>query len=219
MLLALCAGCLGPVKGLYPPPQGQPTKTIYVIHRGLHAGVIVRTRDIPAGVWPEHAAFPQAEYLETGWGDTEGYRYALTTPIVLRALFFSKGSVLLIHDFSGSITNEYKEVAREIIEVRVSERGFRRLCIFIQETYHLDPHGHPIRLRSEARGQGFYEANGHYSALKNCNNWTTRVLRTAGCPVTPRCSLLPKLVMLQSRRFGQRIWPPRPKRQETPSAP
>src|SRR5437870_769619 len=89
----------------------------------------------------------------------------------MRALFYSKGSVLLLHDFSGSVTDEYLDVAKQIIAVELSKNGFERLCLFIQETYHLDATGQPIQLRGEWKDEKFYQANGHYSMLKNCNNW------------------------------------------------
>lgn len=67
-------GCVCVVKGPYRPPPDQTAGVIYVLHRGLHVGVIIRAADIPPGLSPEHREFPRAEYLELGWGDTEGYR-------------------------------------------------------------------------------------------------------------------------------------------------
>ena len=180
-----------------------------MLHRGLHTGIIVRAKDIPPNLWPEHLQFPQAEYLEVGWGDTQGYRYPLTTRSALRALFDSKGSVLLIHAFSGSITNEYADVAKEIIVVRVSESGFARLCRYIQNAYALDAQGRPIPLPTIYSDENFFRACGHYSMLNNCNNWTAGALRTAGCSVHPRSSLLPGMVMHEVRRLGHAVWSPR----------
>src|SRR5437763_1236210 len=131
-LLVLCGGCVAPIRGLYPLPAGETARTVYVLHRGLHTGLILATADIPPGVWPQHKDVPEAQYLEVGWGDTDGYRFPLTTRIVLRALFHSRGSVLLLHGFNGSLTNEYQGIAKEIIAVRLSEPGLERLCAFIQ---------------------------------------------------------------------------------------
>lgn len=208
MVLACAAGgCAGPVKGLFPASPSENPRTIYVIHRGMHTGVIVRMADIPAGLWPEHDEFPDAEYIEAGWGDSEGYRYPLTSGIVLRAMFASKASVLFIHAFSGSVTNEYAGIAKEIIAVQLSSRGFEHLCEQVQNTYALDAHGRPIPMPAYYPEENFFLAHGHYSAINNCNNWTARVLRGAGCPIRPRWSLFPGTVMCQSRRFGQVIWP------------
>ena len=205
-LACLATGCVSPVRGLFPAPPGQTPRTIYVLQRGLHTGVIVRAADIPAGLWPEHRDFPDAEYLEAGWGDSQGYRFPLTTRIVLHAMFNSKASVLFIHAFSGSITNEYDGIAKEIIAVQISRRGLACLCAYIQDSYALDPLGQPIPMSSMYPGENFFLVRGHYSAIHNCNNWTARALREAGCPIGPR-SLLPGIVMCQSRRFGRGIWP------------
>jgi uncharacterized protein (TIGR02117 family) len=206
-LVCLATGCASPIKGLFPAPPGQTPRTIYVLRRGLHTGVIVRASDIPAGLWPEHSEFPDAEYLEAGWGDSQGYRYPLTSGIVLRAMFASKGSVLLVHGFSGSITNEYAGIAREIIEVQLSRRGLARLCAYIQDSYALDPLNRPIPMPSIYSDGSFFLARGHYSAINDCNKWTARALRAAGCPIRPWWTLFPSTVMCQTRRFGQVIWP------------
>jgi len=178
-----------------------------VLHRGLHTGVILRTADIPPDTWRQHNNFPSAQFLEAGWGDSQGYRYPWTTGIVLRAMFDSKESVLLVHAFSGSPTNEYAGVAKEVIEVQLSKTGFARLCKYIQDTYALDPQGRPIPLPTVYPEENFFRANGHYSMLNNCNNWTARALRAAGCPICPRCCVLPRTVMAKTRRFGTVIWP------------
>lgn len=205
--LVMASGCASPVRGLFPAPPGEIPRTIYVLRRGLHTGVIIRAADIPTGLWPEHREFQNAEYLEAGWGDSQGYRYPLTSGIALRAMFASKASVLLVHAFSSSITNEYAGMAKHIIAVQLSTRGFARLCANIQNTYALDPLGRPIPLPAAYSEESFFLARGHYSAINNCNNWTARALRAAGCPIRPRWSLLPGTVMRQSRRFGRAIWP------------
>jgi uncharacterized protein (TIGR02117 family) len=207
LLLALLdAGCVSPVRGLYPAPPGQTPKTVYVLHRGLHTGIILGTADIPPGLWPEHKAFPHAQYLEVGWGDSQAYRFAWTTHSVLRALFYSQGSVLLIHGFTGPVTDEYAGIAKEIIAVQLSPQGYARLCAYIQNAYALDPQGRSIPLAGESPRENFFLATGHYSLLNNCNNWIARALRTAGCPIAPRRCLLSGVLMSETRRFGRVIW-------------
>lgn len=204
--LCLATGCASPVKGLFPAPPGESPRTIYVLYRGLHTGVIIRAADIPTGLWPEHREFPDAEFLEVGWGDSQGYRYPLTSRIVLRAAFASKSSVVLVDGFSGSITNAYVGIAKEIISVQISRRGLARLCAYVQNTYALDPSGRPIPMPTDFP-ENFFMARGHYSAINTCNNWTARALREAGCPIRPWWSVSPGIVMSQCRRFGRVIWP------------
>ena len=204
--LCLAAGCASPVNGLFPAPPDQAPRTVYVLYYKHHTGVIFRAADIPAGVWPEHREFPDAEYLEVGWGDIEGYRYPLTLGIAFRSMFDSKGSILLIHAFSGSVTNEYDGFAKQIIALQLSRRGFGRLCAYVQNTYVLGPLNRPIPIPSFDSEENFFLASGHYSVINNCNNWTARALREGGCPIRPRWSFLPGIVTSQCRRFGQVIW-------------
>ena len=184
---------------------GTETETIYVLHRGLHTGIIVRYQDVRASLWPEKSAYRDARYLEVGWGDTQGYRYPWTTPAVLEALFHSKGSVLLVHAFNGPIANEYAGIAKQIVAVQVSRPGFDRLCAVIRQTYYLGAGREPVRLPSDYQSEDFYKATGHYSILNTCNNWTARALLAAGCPVCPRYSFTAGIVMRQARRFGRVI--------------
>ena len=72
-LLPLYAACAGPAKApVAVLPEASATadhRTIYVIAQGWHVGVALRRADIPAGMLPEQTDFPQARYLEFGWGD------------------------------------------------------------------------------------------------------------------------------------------------------
>jgi uncharacterized protein (TIGR02117 family) len=200
------AGCASAGKGLCPACSNGQGVTIYIISRGLHSGIIVREADIPPDVWPQRKELPPTEFLEVGWGDSEGYRYRRTTWVTFGAMFDSKGSVLLVHGFNGSIINEYAAVAREIIRVKVSRDGFVRLCKYIQNTYILDKQGRPIPLSSTDPEEKFYRAVDGYWLLNNCNNWTARALREAGCPISPHSCMLPRFVRHRTERFGCVLW-------------
>lgn len=204
--IALCnTGCATSCKR-WCPAASDPGVTIYVMSRGLHSGIIVREADIPPDVWPQRKELPPTEYLEVGWGDSEGYRYRRTTWITFGAMFDSKGSVLLVHGFNGPVTNEYAGEAREIIRVQISRNGFERLCKYIENTYILDKQGQPIPLASADPKQHFYRAVDGYWLLNNCNNWTARALREAGCPISPHRCVLPRFVRHKTRRFGCVVW-------------
>lgn len=206
LLISLTAGCVSPVNGLFPVQPGQPARTIYVLHRGLHTGLVVPAADIPAWAWPESLGYSGANYIEVGWGDTEGYRFPWTAGVVCRAMFYSRGSVLLIHAFTNTVTAEYASIAKEIVAVHLSPRGFDRVCDYIGATYALDSTNLPIPTPTPYSRDDFYPARGHYSMLNNCNNWTAQALREAGCPISPHWSLLPGIVMRETRGFGRVVW-------------
>lgn len=68
---------------LYPPAPGETARTVYVVnHGGRHTGIAAERADIPPSLWPANHDYPNARYLEVGWGDDDGYRKDLTTGIV-----------------------------------------------------------------------------------------------------------------------------------------
>jgi len=200
-LLLFTAGCLGPVKSLYPPAPGEMTRSVYVVnHGGLHTGIAVEWADIPANLWPAKQDYPNARYLEVGWGDDDGYRKPLTPWIVFKALFWPTRSVLQMDGFTNSLAENFNDPGYTVIEIQVSERGFVRLCEHIDRTHALDETGQPIRL-----GDDWYRARGKYCMFKTCNTWVASGLRLAGCPITPAYCLTRGPLLYQSRKIGRLV--------------
>ena len=204
LLLLVTTGCLGPVKSLYPPAPGETQRSVYVVnHGGLHTGIAVERADIPADLWPAKSDYPNARYLEVGWGDDDGYRKDLTSWIVFKALCWPTRSVLLLDGFTNSMAENFNGPGYTIIEIKVSERGFRRLCEHISRTHLLDEAGRSISL-----GDDWYRARGKYCICKTCNTWVASALRAAGCPITPVYCITPGPLLYQSRKIG-RVLPTR----------
>ena len=59
---------------------------------------------------------------------------------------------------------------------------YRRLTDFIRRRFQLDAQGRPVPLLGRGYNDWdmFYEANGGYSFVLTCNEWTGEALRTAG---------------------------------------
>lgn len=202
LALLLGAGCVGPIKSLYPPGPGETPRSIYVIHHGsLHTGVAVKRSDIPPGLWPAHRDYGQFKYLEVGWGEDDGYRKPLTSAIAINALAGSRRTVVLADGFRA-VGEKINSPRFTVIQVDLSRRGFTRLCRHIEQTYALDDAGRPIRLE-----KGWYRARGTYSAFRTCNTWAAEGLRQAGCPITPAYCLTPGPLLSQVRRFGRVLRP------------
>ena len=51
----------------------------------------------------------------------------------------------------------------------------------------------------------FYLSRETYHAFNTCNVWTARVLRDAGCPITPATTLTVDSLMVKAARFGKVI--------------
>lgn len=199
LVLLLGAGCVGPIESLYPARPGEPVRTIFVVnHGGLHTGIAVERADIPTNVWPANHDYPQARYLEIGWGDDDGYRKDLTPWIVIKGLFWPTRSVLLVDGFTNSVAKNFEDPRYTIVEIHLSERGFERLCRHIGQTYAVDAAGQPIRL-----GDDWYGARGKYCGFKTCNTWVASGLRAAGCPITPAYCMTPGPLLHQATKIGR----------------
>lgn len=202
LMSALLVACAAPPKDLFPPGPNEPSKTIYLVSHGWHAGIVVKRADIPPGTWPQHNDFPKAEYLEVGWGDKDYYM----TPephlgITLKAGLLPTASVLHIVGFSGSVTRNFPH--SEVIRIELSEGGFQRLCSYLENSYALDESGLSQPLGPSLYGKGqFYLSRETYHAFNTCNVWTARALRGAGCPITPAANLTVESLMAHVAAFG-----------------
>jgi len=202
------SACAGPeIIGDLPSGSDEPARTIYLASHGWHAGIVIRRDDIPNAVWPENRDFPDAEFLEVGWGDSDFYQ----TPdphlgITIKAALVPTSSVLHIVGFSGSISAYFPD--SEIIEIKLTESGFERLCRYIAASYAKDPAGNSVPLGAGLYGSSrFYLSGETYHLFKTCNVWTARALRSAGCPVTPAGTITVDNLMSRVRTFGKVIQP------------
>jgi hypothetical protein len=97
----------------------------------------------------------------------------------------------------------------EIIAVKLSERGFKKLCRYIERSYRRNKQGETIPLNPSLYGDGrFYRANGKFYLPKTCNTWTARALRAAGCPITPVYAMTAGNMMSQTKKFGEVVEQP-----------
>ena len=212
LISVIVVACAPSPKAQFPPATGEPSKTIYLVSHGWHAGIVVKRVDIPPGIWPQHNDFPAAEYLEVGWGDKDYYM----TPdphfgIMLKAGLLPTESVLHIVGFSGVVTRYFPY--SEVIRIELSEAGFEQLCIYIENSYAIDEAGLNLSLGPSLYGDGhFYLSRETYHAFNTCNVWTARALRDAGCPITPAATLTVDTLMDHAATFGKVV-------QARPSAP
>jgi len=196
--LCLATGCLGPIKSLYPPAPGAPTRSVYVINQGTwHTGIALESKDVPEHLWPVKRDYPSARYLEVGWGDHDAYRKDLTCWIAFKAALWPTRSVLQLDAFAGSLDENFDDPRTTIIEIKLSAAGFERLCKFVGDTHVLDEGCHPIAL-----GDDWYESRGKYCVFNTCNTWIAKCLRAAGCPITPAYCITRGPLLRQVKKFG-----------------
>lgn len=201
ILLAFGA-CATPPAGPAQPQDSAPAVAVYLVAHDGHTGIAVRRADLPAGLWPEIRDFPQAEYLEVGWGNRD-YYYGRNQSLwgTLKALWPAP-SVLHTAGFRGSPADYFR--ASEIVELAIPAGGFERLVRYIHDAHERTsaPSAAPLGpgLYGDSR---FYPAWESFHLFRTCNVWTARALRHAGLPI--RDSITQEGLMSQAREIGKLV--------------
>jgi uncharacterized protein (TIGR02117 family) len=162
--------------------------TIYVRTNGVHTWImmpkVTETIDWRPFAPGEHLRDPRygaGDHIAVGYGNREFYLNTptwadLSIPTAFYA-FFGNGPTLLHveHDHRPQ-PNEWQ---RPIV-LRPEE--YRRLAGYVAARFQRGPDGRTIPVLGRGYGPAdmFYEANGGYSFVMTCNEWTGRALRHAG---------------------------------------
>ena len=161
--------------------------TIFLRTNGVHTWIVVpKTNPImdwrpylPAG----HLADPRygaADHVAFGYGNREFYlntpTWADLSPRTAALALFGSGPTLLHveHDHQPRADGDTRAL-------RITPAQYSRLADYIRARFQLDAEGRtiPVLGRGYGRWDAFYEANGGYSFVMNCNEWTGRALRHA----------------------------------------
>lgn len=208
LILLVLGACAAPQPNPVEPQDGGPRVAVFLVAHEKHSGIAVRRADIPAGMWPETRDFPQADYLEVGWGDRD-YYYGRNQGFTdaLRAAFGTNNpSVLHVAGVRGSLEKSFP--MSEIIEVRLSRGGFDKLVRYIHDAY--DRKGAAVvaplgpGLYGDSR---FYPGWETFNLLRTCNVWTARGLRGAGLALEDSVTM--EGLMSQARGIGKVVQEPR----------
>ncbi len=183
--------------------EGEPTTRIYLVGHGWHTGLIIRHTDVPEVLWPEAGDFPQAEYLEIGWGDHDYYQTRdpgwWTT---LKAALVPTQSVLHVVGFRAPPTAYF--ATSEVIELRLPHTAIEPLAKYIHDAFARENTLPVASLGSGLYGDSrFYPARESFHLFNTCNVWTARALRSAGLPV--RDAITTEGLMAQMRRLGHLV--------------
>ena len=167
---------------------GEEGVTIFVMSNGVHTWIVMpkvnQDMDWRLYAQPQHLRDPRwgnADHVAIGYGNRDFY---LNTPtwgdLTIRRAFaaFFGGGPTLLH----VVHVNHPEPNPDMRPIRISHDQYRRLAGYIQNRFHLDDGGRPIPLIGRGYGPDdiFYEANGGYSFILTCNEWTGRALRQAG---------------------------------------
>ncbi len=179
--LVACAPAPQPV----PVDRGEPAHTVYVMSNGWHTGIVLPRDALPPGPIPEAADFPEAAFLEFGWGDREYYPSPdPTLSMALAAALTPTPAVMHMAGLPRPPQEHYREV--EVLAIGLSATALERLIASIDSSF-----DRPSGDRAETIARGlyrdswFYPAHGRFHLFNTCNTWTARMLSAAGVGVSP----------------------------------
>ncbi len=179
--LAACAAEI-PLSQIDPSPQ---TQTVQIISNGWHTAIVVERADLVAtGLLPEADDFPNAAFLEFGWGDRVYYpAQEKTLGMTLDAALTGTPAVMHMAGLARPPEQTYRDI--EVVPVALTADGFQRLIGAIAADFER-PDG--TRAAPVSRGlyadSYFYNAHGSFHLFNTCNTWTARVLRAGGMDLT-----------------------------------
>lgn len=184
LLCTLLTSCASPIASLYPPEHSHNSFEIYVVSHGWHTGIVLRHADVPPERWPQLADFPQAKYIEVGWGDAGFYQAEqITLGLVLKAILWPTSTVLHVVGLAASPIISFPH--SQVIPLQISAAGLSQLVHFIENSYAYDEHHHWQLIGEGIYGDSrFYRARGHYHLFHTCNHWTAAAIRSTGFPIS-----------------------------------
>ena len=181
----LLTACSAPIMQVDSDPPGNNHKRVFVVHNNWHAVLVVRKADLSQALVPEQVHFPEAEYLEIGWGDRDYFPATEeSVGLALRAAFWSRGSVLHLVGFRGAVEDYF--TGGEIVELALSPEAFQRLSQFVSASFARPDPSIPAQSQPGLVAAGrFYPAAGRFSILRTCNTWIAEALKSAGLDISP----------------------------------
>lgn len=209
LLVGLVACAAAPSTPAAAAATPSPARTLHVVGHGWHAGIVLRAADVSSETWPARAEFPDAQYLEIGWGDRDYYQAADPAAwLAFKAVFLPTPGVLHVVAFDGAVEHFFN--AAEVIELPVSEAGLKRLIDHVRASHEFDASGRPLALGPGLYGRSrFYASRERFHLFKTCNVWVATALREAGLPVAPSRSITAKQLLAQLRPLGRALRPVR----------
>jgi uncharacterized protein (TIGR02117 family) len=204
LILLIATGCLSPVKELYPEDESERPVSVYIVSHGWHAGIAIEASAIEEYL-PSHPDMPSARFLKFGWGDGRYYTDSEAGFwLMMRAALLPTRSV--IHVVGIDIPVERYFSGSNIVQIKVSEEGAKKMGEFVEKRFRKDNNGDFIFAADGLYTNSvFFQATGRYYLPKTSNIWTARALRQTGYPITPIYSFTSGNVVQQAKRDGVEI--------------
>ncbi len=164
---------------------GPRTQTISVISNAWHTAIVLPgPKVVKTGLLPESADFPDAAFLEFGWGDR--VYYPADEPTFEMALTAAMTSTPAVMHIAVRSQAPYSYEGLEVIDVALTKEGFTLLVKAIAGELKRPQGGRTEPVSTGLYPQSyFYEAKGSFHLFNTCNTWTARMLQTGGLELSP----------------------------------
>lgn len=159
---------------------------------GWHVGLVLPAEPLVSQLPELRRRFPNARYLELGWGDKGFYQaQEITTVLTFQAMLWSSGAVMHVVAIPTTRDPPFDYfVSSDIIELCVSDRELSALTEFVTRSFLKDGENHAIRMKNGIYGDSqFYEAEGRYHLMNTCNKWVAKGLSSMGFSIDPTFKL------------------------------
>lgn len=212
-LSLLIASCATEPHALPVPPATNSdtaprSNHIFAVGHGWHVGLVLPAKPLEEKIPELKLRFPQANYLELGWGDKGFYQaQEITTGLTLRAMFWSSGAVIHAVALPPSSDPPFDYfTASDIVELCVSDRELAALNEFVSQSFRRDAAHHAIKMKEGIYGDSqFYEGEGRYHFMNTCNKWVAKGLATMGFSVDPTWKLTSASVLDWLKQSGRAV--------------
>lgn len=165
--------------------DGPRVRAVSVVSNGWHTAIVVpRPALAETGLLPEADDFPEAAYLEFGWGDRVYYpAKEKTLGMALTAALTPTPAVMHI---AGRAGVPVRSDETEVLPVKLTDAGFRGLVQAIADEFKRPAGGRAAPVSPGLyRDSKFYEAEGSFHLFNTCNTWSARMLRAGGLDLSP----------------------------------
>ena len=159
-------------------------QAVYVVSNGWHTAIVVPTLRA-SEVLPEAGDFPEAAYLEFGWGDRVYYR--TKDPGLAIALEAALTPTPAVMHVTGRPRPPMQiPDGDEVVSLALTKSGLRGLIEAIAGDF-IRRQGNRAAPLSPGLNPNsrFYEAEGSFHLFNTCNTWTARMLQAGGVALSP----------------------------------
>jgi hypothetical protein len=193
----MISGCAAPVQELWPPPKGEPARTIQVSLDSWHA--MIAFPSDPVGNDAANSAAPiEGGILYEEWGYAERAWYLEGRQGlggVFRALFLPSPGVVEVGVHDHIWAERTPQPPADVFTFHLSQAGYQRLRRYLYSTLEsMDP---VAVLGATSR---FYPARDAYHMFHQCHQYAARALRESGLPVSTAGAFNRSGLAMQLRR-------------------